>query len=144
MNIQCSDFKHGGMIPRRFTCQGENINPHLYWSDIPPGTKSLALIVDDPDAPMGTWVHWLVSDIPPETTGIELDSVPPGAVEVMNDFRKNSYGGPCPPSGVHRYFFKLYALNVPRLKAKNKKVFYKRVKKYSIASAALMGKYTKG
>lgn len=144
MKIQSSDFKHGGLIPRRFTCQDENINPHLSWSDIPPETKSLALIVDDPDAPMGTWVHWLVSDISPHTAEIERDSVPARAVEVMNDFRKKSYGGPCPPSGVHRYFFKLYALNVLRLKAENKVVFYKRVKKYSIDSAALMGRYRKG
>ena len=131
------------MIPRRFTCQGQDINPHLAWSGVPPGTKSLAIICDDPDAPMGTWVHWLVSDISPTATGIPQNSIPRGAVQVANDFRKPDYGGPCPPSGVHRYFFKLYALNVPKLGARNKRSFYKLVKKHAIERAILMGKYTK-
>ena len=131
------------MIPSKFTCDDQDINPHLAWEGVPEGTKSLALICDDPDAPVGTWVHWLVSDIPPSVSQIAQDSVPPGSVQVPNDFRKVEYGGPCPPSGVHRYFFKLYALKVDRLKAKDKKKFYKRVEKYKIAEAVLMGRYSR-
>ena len=144
MKIMSNDFKHGGMIPRIFSCQGQNINPHLAWSGVPPRTRSLALICDDPDAPMGTWVHWLVSDIPPSITSIPRDTFPEGAVQVANDFRKPDYGGPCPPSGVHRYFFKLYALDAPRLGATDKRSFYKLVKKHAMDRAVLMGKYTKG
>jgi len=144
MKVYSSDFTGNGMIPQRFTCQGDDINPHIAWTGAPYDTKSLALIVDDPDAPMGTWVHCLVSDINPTTTEIRRDSIPLGATQVKNDFRKENYGGPCPPSGVHRYYFRLYALSVSKLKARNKKAFYKRVKKYAIASAELMGRYTKG
>lgn len=144
MKLYSSDFKNGEMIPMRFTCLGEDINPQLAWTGVPYDTKSLALIVDDPDAPMGTWVHWLVSDISAGDSEISRDSVPLGAKQVVNDFRKTGYGGPCPPSGVHRYFFRLYALRVSKLRARNKKAFYKKVKKYSIAHAELMGKYSKG
>jgi len=143
MKIYSKDFQHGGMIPRIFTCQGKNINPQLAWSGVPPEAKSLALIVDDPDAPMGTWVHWLISDINTSYTGIDRDSVPRGAVQVNNDFRKPVYGGPCPPSGIHRYFFKLSALNVEKLGANNKRDFYKLVKNHAVDRAVLMGKYTK-
>jgi Raf kinase inhibitor-like YbhB/YbcL family protein len=143
MRIWSNDFEEGAMIPSKFTCDDQDMNPHLAWDGVPEGTKSLALICDDPDAPVGTWVHWLVSDIQPNMNGIDQDSVPPGAVQVTNDFRKVEYGGPCPPSGVHRYFFKLYALKVDRLKAKDKKKFYKLVEKYKIAEAVLMGKYSR-
>lgn len=108
MKISSPEFEHNEMIPSQFTCDGEDINPALIIEDIPPETKSLALIVDDPDAPMGTWVHWVVYDIP-VTNQIQEDSAP--GKQGMNDFRKKGYGGPCPPSGTHRYFFKLYALD---------------------------------
>jgi len=108
MKISSPEFEHNEMIPSQFTCDGEDINPTLIIEDIPPETKSLALIVDDPDAPMGTWVHWVVYDIP-VTKQIQEDSIP--SKQGMNDFRKKDYGGPCPPSGTHRYFFKLYALD---------------------------------
>lgn len=108
MKITSPEFEHNAMIPSQFTCDGEDINPPLIIEDIPPETKSLALIVDDPDAPMGTWVHWVVYDIP-VTNQIQEDSIP--GKQGMNDFRKKDYGGPCPPSGTHRYFFKLYALD---------------------------------
>jgi Raf kinase inhibitor-like YbhB/YbcL family protein len=144
MKIYSKDFQHGGMIPRIFTCQGKNINPQVAWSGVPPEAKSLALIVDDPDAPMGTWVHWLICDIDPSYAGIDRESVPRGAMQVNNDFRKPDYGGPCPPSGIHRYFFKLYALKVKKLGANNKRTFYKLVKSHAMARAVLMGKYTKG
>lgn len=108
MKITSPAFKHNANMPSKYTCDGQNINPQLEISDIPKGTQSLVLIVDDPDAPMGTWVHWVVWNIPVTNT-IKEDSVP--GVEGLNDFRKNSYGGPCPPSGTHKYFFKIYAID---------------------------------
>ena len=101
-------FTHGEVIPRKYTCDGEDVNPPLNIEGLPEGTESLVLIVDDPDAPMGTWDHWIVWNIPPSNR-IEEDSVP--GTEGLNDFRRRSYGGPCPPSGTHRYFFKVYALD---------------------------------
>lgn len=111
MKISSSAFENNGLIPAKYTCNGEDINPPLFFADIPDGTESLALIAEDPDAPAGTWVHWLLWNIPPETGEIGENSVPEGALSGVNDFVKNSYGGPCPPSGTHRYFFKLYALD---------------------------------
>jgi Raf kinase inhibitor-like YbhB/YbcL family protein len=111
LTISSPAFKHNGHIPPKYTCDGSDVNPHLVIDNIPSGTKSLALIVDDPDAPRGTWVHWVVWNIGPETKEIKENAVPAGASQGMNDFRKQNYGGPCPPSGTHRYFFKLYALD---------------------------------
>nr|MDO8082111.1 YbhB/YbcL family Raf kinase inhibitor-like protein [Candidatus Freyarchaeota archaeon] len=142
MKLRSKDFEHEGMIPSRFTCDSENVSPHLEWSEVPAGTKSFALIVDDPDAPVGLWVHWLLCDIPPQVKEIPQRSVPRGARQVKNDFGKPEYGGPCPPSGTHRYFFKLYALKVEKLEGVNdKKTFYKKVEEHKIAEAVLMGKY---
>lgn len=98
-------------IPSMYTCDGENINPPLTISEVPAGTLSLALIVDDPDAPGGTWVHWLVWNIDSTTTEIAENSVPASVTQGTNDFGNAAWGGPCPPSGTHRYFFKLYALD---------------------------------
>ncbi|MEJ2684920.1 MAG: YbhB/YbcL family Raf kinase inhibitor-like protein [Candidatus Sulfobium sp.] len=106
-------FEENGRIPQEYTCDGEDVNPPLNIENVPPSAKSLALIVDDPDAPGKTWVHWVLWNIPPATTEIKENSVPKGAAQGKNDFGKNSYGGPCPPSGTHRYFFKLYALDTP-------------------------------
>ena len=110
LRITSTAFTNMKDIPSLYTCQGGDINPALKIESIPPGTKSLALIMDDPDAPMGTWVHWVMWNIP-RIDAIKEDSVPTGAVQGLNSWPKNSYGGPCPPSGPHRYFFKLYALN---------------------------------
>ncbi|TAL70183.1 MAG: YbhB/YbcL family Raf kinase inhibitor-like protein [Bacteroidetes bacterium] len=118
MSIQITSaaFTEGGMIPKVYTCEGRDISPPLSWSNLPEGTKSIALIHDDPDAPMGTWVHWIVYDIPDSETGLK-EAVPTekvlqnGTRQGTNDFRRVGYGGPCPPSGTHRYFFKLYALD---------------------------------
>ncbi len=112
LNISSPVFKHNEHIPSKYTCDGADVNPPLVIENIPSETKSLALIVDDPDAPRGTWVHWVVWNIAPETRRIEENSVPSGAREGANDFRRRNYGGPCPPSGTHRYFFKLYALDI--------------------------------
>ena len=111
MKLTSPAFENNQLIPKKYTCDGKDINPPLQISEVPAGTKTLVLIVDDPDAPMGTWVHWVVWNISPETTLIEENSVPQGSIQGVNDFNKNSYGGPCPPSGTHRYYFKLYALN---------------------------------
>jgi len=105
-------FENNGNIPAKYTCDGKDVNPPLLIENVPANTKSLALIVDDPDAPRGTWVHWVVWNIDPQAGEIKEDSVPKNAKQGMNDFRKKDYGGPCPPSGTHRYFFKLYALDI--------------------------------
>ena len=105
-----SVFEDGSPIPAKYTCQGEDMNPPLEIQDVPENVESLVLVIDDPDAPMGIWDHWIVWNIDPSTKRIEEDSVP--GVEGMNSFRKTSYGGPCPPPGAsHRYRFKLYALD---------------------------------
>ena len=143
MKISSKDFKPEGMIPSQFTCDGKDISPHLVWEDVPEGTKSFALIVDDPDAPMGTWVHWLVCNISPILREIPQGKVPSGAIQVKNDFGRFNYGGPCPPSGIHRYFFKLYALNVATLEGVNERNIYQKVEKHKIGEAVLMGRYSR-
>jgi len=113
LSIESSAFPPGGMIPPEYTCDGPNVIPPLSIRGVPEGTRSIALIVDDPDAPAKTWVHWVVWNIGADTKEIPAGTVPPGALQGKNDFGKSSYGGPCPPSGTHRYFFKLYALDAP-------------------------------
>ncbi|MBI2636218.1 YbhB/YbcL family Raf kinase inhibitor-like protein [Candidatus Peregrinibacteria bacterium] len=111
MEISSPTFTHNGSIPSQYTCDGDDRSPPLRISGVPRGAKSLALIHDDPDAPMGTWVHWLLWNINPLTEEIEENGVPPGATEGMTSWGNTGYGGPCPPSGTHRYLFKLYALD---------------------------------
>jgi len=108
MKITSPNFKDNEFIPKKFTCEGEDVNPALIVEGIPKEAKSMVLIVDDPDAPMGTWVHWVVYDIP-VVNRIEESSIP--GKQGINDFGRRDYGGPCPPSGTHRYFFKIYALD---------------------------------
>jgi Raf kinase inhibitor-like YbhB/YbcL family protein len=110
LSVKSLAFENNQLIPAKYTCDGNDVNPPLTIEGIPEGTKTLALIVDDPDAPMGTWDHWIVWNIPATTSKIEENAV--SGTEGMNDFRRRSYGGPCPPSGTHRYFFKVYALDV--------------------------------
>jgi len=112
LKISSPVFENNGYISVRYTCDGRDINPPLLIENVPANSKSLALIVDDPDAPIGTWVHWVLWNINPRTKEIKEDSIPEGAKQGLNDFRRHNYGGPCPPSGTHRYFFKLYALDV--------------------------------
>jgi len=140
MKLTSNDFNEGEMIPAKFTCQGDDINPHLAIEDVPSGVKSFALIFDDPDAPGGLWKHWLVKDIPADVKEINQDSVP--GKQIVNDFGKEGYGGPCPPA-LHRYFFKLYALDVETLDANDADELYKQVEEHTIAKAELMGKYEK-
>jgi Raf kinase inhibitor-like YbhB/YbcL family protein len=115
--IKSSAFEPGQSIPKKYTCEGSDLSVALAWTDPPAGTKSFALIADDPDAPMGTWVHWVVYDLPAEARGLpegfpKQETLPDGTRQGLNDFRRVGYGGPCPPPGKpHRYFFKLYALD---------------------------------
>lgn len=117
MEIKSSAFQEGGEIPKKYTCSGENVSPPLSFSGIPEGTKSLALICDDPDAPGGTWVHWVVYDLPAKTAGLpenvpKTERLENDAAQGLTDFGRIGYGGPCPPPGAyHRYFFKIYALS---------------------------------
>lgn len=111
MKLESPAFEHNQKIPSKYTCDGKNINPPLKIESVPEATKSLVLIMDDPDAPRGTWVHWTLWNISPDTKEIPENSVPAGAVQGQTSFGKPGYGGPCPPSGTHRYFFKLYALD---------------------------------
>ncbi len=136
-------FENNGSIPLKFTCDGMDINPPLLVYGVPAGAKSLALIVDDPDAPRGIWVHWVVWNIDPKTTEVREDSVPKGAVQGMNDFRKHDYGGPCPPSGTHRYFFKLYALDAQLTIGPNseKTALEKAMQGHIISQTQIMGTY---
>ena len=142
MEITSKDFLHTQSIPSLFTCDGKDLSPHLAWSKAPEGTKSFALSCIDPDAPMGDFVHWLVYNIPPTTVEIPQGGpLPTGSQEVTNDFGKKSYGGPCPPSGTHRYFFTIYALKEDSLGKVSKSDFLKKVKENQIASAQIMGRY---
>lgn len=149
MDLKSTVFSPGGMIPAKFSCDGTDVSPPLAWDNAPSGTKSFALICDDPDAPMGTWVHWVYFDIPAATKSlpehIEVIATPSnGGRQGLNDFRKTGYGGPCPPSGVHRYYFKLYALdtalNLPAGTTTKDKLL-KAMEGHILTQAQLMGKY---
>ena len=150
MELKSSAFEAGGMIPKQYTCDGQDVSPPLSWSDVPNGAKSLALIADDPDAPMGTWVHWVAWNIPATARVLEehvpkRDSLPNGMKQGTSDFRRVGYGGPCPPSGTHRYFFKLYALDsaVTLPPSTTKKDLENVMQGHILQQAELMGKYTR-
>ena len=142
IKVFSSAFEANRTIPKKYTCGGENINPPLEFEGIPEEAESLVLIVDDPDAPMKTFTHWIVWNIEP-VAKIEEDSIP--GVEGINDFRKIGYGGPCPPSGAHRYFFRVYALNRQlELKAgAGRKELESEMIGHIIAEGELMGKYSR-
>jgi len=143
LKLSSPAFKHNESIPSKYTCDGADVNPPLMIENVPSGTKSLALIVDDPDAPAGTWVHWVVWNMGPSTIEIKENSIPSGALQGFNDFRKTDYGGPCPPSGTHRYFFKLYTLDMMlSLDPKTKKADLERAMKgHILAQCELIGLY---
>lgn len=145
MKIESSAFKHNETIPSKFTCDGENINPHLSFSDIPKGTKTLVLIVDDQDAPGGSWVHWTLWNMSPETAEIKENSVPKEATEGTTSFGKLGYGGPCPPDGEHRYFFKLYALDAELTlpQSTDKEALEEAMVGHILEKAELMGVYSR-
>jgi Raf kinase inhibitor-like YbhB/YbcL family protein len=152
MTIASAAFPDQGEMPARYTCQGDDCSPPLSWSGLPAGTRSLALIVDDPDAPdpaapKMTWVHWLLYNMPADATGLAeaVHALPAGTLEGVNDFKRTSYGGPCPPIGRHRYFHKLYALDVvlPDLRRPNKAALEKAMAGHILAQAQLMATYQK-
>lgn len=148
IEIKSTAFDEGDMIPKQYTCDGKDVSPPLAWSSVPEGTQGLALIVDDPDAPGGTWVHWVLFNLPPDTKEVN-ENIPPqgelpvGAKQGKNDFGKIGYGGPCPPDGTHRYYFKLYALDV-EIKLEpgiTKADLVKAIEGHIVAEGQLMGRY---
>ena len=143
MELSSGDFENNGDMPKELTCDGKDISPHLAWSEPPAGTKSFALSCIDPDAPMGDWVHWLVCNIPANVTELQKGQQPPGT-EIRNDFGKPSYGGPCPPSGKHRYVFVVYALDAENLEGVTKDNFPAKVGASTIEKATLIGLYQRG
>lgn len=145
-------FSHNGLMPARFTCDGHDLSPELHWSGLPPQTQSLALIVDDPDAPdpaapRMTWVHWVLYNLPPATAhlpeGVATGDLPLGTREGKNDWGRTGYGGPCPPIGRHRYFHKLYALDamLPDLGKPTKAALEQAMAEHVLASTELVGTY---
>ncbi len=152
LRISSGAFEHEGDIPREFTCDGEDLSPPLEWSGAPANARSLALIVDDPDAPdpaapKMTWVHWVVYNLPGDSDGlaeaVTAHALPTGALEGTNDWKRTGYGGPCPPVGRHRYYFKLYALDavLPDLGQPTKAALQKAMDGHILAEAVLMGTY---
>jgi len=152
--LRSTSFVHQEAIPRKHTCQGDDLAPPLSWSGHPPGVKSFALIIDDPDAPdpaapKMTWVHWVLYNIPADTTalpeGTTPQALPPGTRQGINDWKRTGYGGPCPPIGRHRYFHKLYALDtaLPDLGQATKVDLEKAMQGHVLAEAQLVGTYVK-
>lgn len=155
LSLTSAEFTDRGIIPRRYTCEGEDISPPLIWSGTPERTKSFALIVDDPDAPDPAaprmiWVHWVMYNLPPTIRelpeGVSSEALPPGTREGQNDWKNLGYGGPCPPIGRHRYFHKLYALDVvlPELGLATKEELEEAMQGHILAKAVLVGTYEKG
>jgi Raf kinase inhibitor-like YbhB/YbcL family protein len=154
LNLTSTAFAHEGEIPKIHTCEGQDVSPPLAWSGVPAKAKSLVLIMDDPDAPdpaapKMTWVHWVLYDISPSATGlpqgVSPEELPGGTLQGISDFKRTGYGGPCPPIGRHRYFHKLYALDVvlPDLKKPHKPDVEKAMKGHIIGQAVLIGTYQK-
>ncbi|HQI00180.1 MAG TPA: YbhB/YbcL family Raf kinase inhibitor-like protein [Deltaproteobacteria bacterium] len=150
MEVESSAFGQGGMIPSRYTCEGNNVSPPLAWKGAPQGTKSIALVADDPDSPKGSWVHWVYYDIPMQVShlpeNISKRSKPDtGGAQGVNDFRNVGYDGPCPPSGTHRYYFKVYALDtVLGLKpGASKKELLKAMEGHVLSEGTLMGRFAR-
>jgi len=140
MKLTSNDFKHKELMDRKFSYRGNNLSPHLEWKDAPGETKSFAISCNDPDAPVGDWIHWLVIEIPASTTEIPQGGPVPGK-ELKNDYRQLGYGGPAPPSGTHRYFFRVYALNIEKLEGISKNNFIDKIKQHTIESTELIGLY---
>lgn len=148
MKLASSAFEANNLIPAQYTCDGADISPPLIWEQVPKETQSLALIVDDPDAPEKTFVHWVVYDIPPTVRQLPeqispIKSLPNGGVQGKNDFGKSGYGGPCPPSGIHRYFFQLYALDkkLGLAAGASKNQVLAAIEGHVLAKAELIGRY---
>lgn len=144
MQLTSPHFTHNSALPKKYTCDGDDISPALQWADIPDGTKSFVLIVRDPDAPAkDEWTHWIVVNIPTSVTDIPDNTVPGGGREVMNDFGQTTWGSPCPPDGEHRYFFQLYALDVPTISGNSLEEVEIAMADHILAKAELIGLYTR-
>jgi len=152
MRIESPAFGNNGEIPRKYTCEGADVSPPLSWAGLPEGTRSLVLIVDDPDAPdpkapRMTWVHWVLYNLPPEATGLPeaVAELPPGTRQAHNDWKRTGYSGPCPPIGRHRYFHKLYALDtvLPNLGEATKTQLEQVMTGHVLAKAEVVGTYQK-
>lgn len=150
LKLESPAFRNKGLIPVQFTCEGNDVSPPLHWSEGPQGTKSFALIVDDPDAPdpaapQRTWVHWVVYNIPADIKMIKEGTLPHGAESGLNDWKKTTWGGPCPPIGRHRYFYKLYALDtiLKFKKSPSKADLESSMKGHILAQTELVGLYEK-
>ncbi|HEY4243076.1 MAG TPA: YbhB/YbcL family Raf kinase inhibitor-like protein [Kofleriaceae bacterium] len=147
MTVTSSAFTDGAAIPAKYTCTGGDVSPPLAWSNAPPDTKSFALVVDDPDAPKKTWVHWLLTEISPRTTALleGAGSGPPGMLTGQNDWMLQRYKGPCPPSGLHHYHFKVYALDTPGLgvAGMSKSALFSVIRGHVLARGELVGTYQK-
>ena len=152
LTLRSDAFTHQGSIPSRYTCEGEDVSPVLQWSGVPPKARSLVLIVDDPDAPdpaapRVTWVHWVLGNIPgTEAALVEgVQSLPAGTVQGLNDWKREGYGGPCPPIGRHRYVHKLYALDIvlPALQPATRDSLEKAMQGHILARGELVGHYSK-
>lgn len=145
MKLLSSAFAQQQQIPDRYTCRGENVNPPLQFLEVPESAKSLVLIVDDPDAPGGTWVHWVVFNMEPRTLGIEENKKATSGIEGVNSFGNIQYSGPCPPSGTHRYFFRLYALDtlLDFTKSVDKEAVEKAMQGHILDQAELVGLVSK-
>ena len=144
ISITSTSFQAGGDIPAKFTCNGTNVSPELQISSVPNEAKSLVLTVDDPDAPRGLFTHWIVWNIDPKTTRVVENSAPTAGVQGLNDFGKRNYGGPCPPSGTHRYFFKIFALDT-KLELKpgaRRAELDAAMRGHTLAQGELMGRYS--
>ncbi len=148
INIMSSAFKDSEMIPMKYTCNGEDVSPPLSWVCVPESAKSFALICDDPDAPVGTWVHWVIYNIPAETRYLaesfaDKAELEDGTKQGINDFKRTGYGGPCPPGGTHHYFFKLYALDksMDLKPGLTKNQLLKAMRGHIVGEGAQMGKY---
>jgi Raf kinase inhibitor-like YbhB/YbcL family protein len=151
IRLESSAFSEGGAIPRQYTCDGRDLSPPLSFSGLPPEAKSLALICDDPDAPSKTWVHWVLYNLPPGAKGLPegvpaAKEVAGGGAQGTNDFRNIGYRGPCPPSGTHRYVFKLYALDgeVSLPPGTTKEELLRAMEGHVLAEGKLSGKYSRG
>ncbi len=148
IKITSSAFEDGGLIPAKYTCDGADVSPPLQWDAVPEGTKSIALICDDPDAPMGTWVHWVLFNLPSNAKELvenipAEETLPNGAKQGVSDFGRIGYGGPCPPGGTHRYFFKIYALDteVGLQAGADKRRLLKTMEGHILEQGQLIGKY---
>ncbi len=148
IKITSSAFEDSGLIPDKYTCDGADISPPLQWEAVPEGTSSIALICDDPDAPVGTFVHWVIFGLPAETRELDENiapdkTLPSGAKQGTSDFGRIGYGGPCPPSGTHRYFFKIYALDtaIDLAAGATKRELLKAMEGHILGQGQLIGKY---